>query len=79
MTEDKTEVSARVDWAGVGVNLRTDTPSATKVGAAVQRVLGDDRYRLRAAEIGEAIRRSPGPDAVHGIITEALAKKRQVA
>ncbi|KQO97667.1 glycosyltransferase [Leifsonia sp. Leaf264] len=79
MTEDKTEVSARVDWAGVGVNLRTDAPTEAKVGAAVRRVLGDDGYSSRAAAIGEAIRRSPGPDAVHGILADALAKKRQVA
>ncbi|WP_040837497.1 glycosyltransferase [Nocardia brevicatena] len=71
-TEDKTEVSARVAWSGVGIDLRTDTPSPKQVGAAVRTLLTDDRYRLRAAAIGDAIRRSPGPEAVHGIIADAL-------
>lgn len=71
-TEDKTEVSARVAWSGVGIDLRTDTPSPKQVGAAVRTLLTDDRYRSRAAAIGDAIRRSPGPGAVHGIIADAL-------
>ncbi|AHH17054.1 glycosyltransferase, MGT family [Nocardia nova SH22a] len=71
-TEDKTEVSARVGWAGVGIDLRTDTPAPERVSAAVRTVLADDRYRLRAKAIGDSIRRSPGPDAVHGIIADAV-------
>lgn len=72
-TEDKAEVSARIAWAGVGIDLRSDTPTPEQVGRAVRRVLADSRYRERAAAIGEAIRRSPGPAALHGIVTEALA------
>lgn len=72
-TEDKTEVSARVAWSGVGIDLRTDTPSPQQVADAVRRVLADDGYRARAAAIGQAIQLSPGPDAVHGVIADALA------
>lgn len=72
-TEDKTEVSARIAWSGVGIDLRTDTPAPQRVGRAVRALLGDPRYRVRAARIGEAIRRSSGPEAVHGIVAEALA------
>ncbi|MEU6561984.1 glycosyltransferase [Nocardia nova] len=71
-TEDKTEVSARAAWAGVGIDLRTDEPAPERVSAAVRTVLADDRYRLRAKAIGDSIRRSPGPDAVHGIIADAV-------
>ncbi|GAA1522833.1 MGT family glycosyltransferase [Agromyces terreus] len=75
-TEDKTEVSARVAWSGVGVDLRTDTPTPRQVGDAVRRVMAEPRFRQRAEQIGEAIRRSPGPDAVHGLVAEALASRR---
>lgn len=74
-TEDKAEVSARVAWSGVGIDLRTDRPSPKQVGSAVRNVLADDRYRTRARSIGEAIRRSPGPAAVHTILTNAIASR----
>ncbi|WP_316528446.1 nucleotide disphospho-sugar-binding domain-containing protein [Kitasatospora brasiliensis] len=56
-TEDKPEVAARVEWSGTGVNLRTARPSVEQVGEAVDRVLGDPRFRERAnvlrAELAE--------------------------
>ncbi len=50
-TEDKVEVSARVGWSGVGINLRTQRPRRDFITAAVRQVLGDDRYRRRAQEL----------------------------
>ncbi len=47
-TEDKPEVAARVRWAWVGVDLRTGSPSADQVGAAVRTVLEDPTYAERA-------------------------------
>ncbi|OBA51958.1 glycosyl transferase [Nocardia sp. 852002-20019_SCH5090214] len=76
-TEDKTEVSARVAWSGVGIDLRTDNPAPDKVATAVRTVLTDERYRLRAEAIGDAIRRSPGPEAVHEIIAETVRSATQ--
>lgn len=50
-TEDKPEVANRVEWAGVGINLRTSTPRPKKVAAAVQQIRSDAIYRQRAAAI----------------------------
>ena len=50
-TEDKVEVAARVGWSGVGINLRTQTPRPEAITAAVRQVLGDERFRRRAAEL----------------------------
>jgi len=47
-TEEKPEVAARVGWSGVGVNLRTGSPTADAVAAAVHRVLADDSFRIAA-------------------------------
>ncbi|WP_127794546.1 glycosyltransferase [Agromyces sp. LHK192] len=55
-TEDKPEVSARVGWTGVGANLRTGTPGARAIGAAVQRVLADRGYSDRATALANAVR-----------------------
>jgi MGT family glycosyltransferase len=72
-TEDKAEVNARVAWSGTGIDLRTDAPSEERIRTAVRTVLADGRYRARAAEIGAAIRRSPGPAAVPHLLSDALA------
>ncbi|MFD4421332.1 glycosyltransferase [Agromyces sp. NPDC058484] len=55
-TEDKPEVSMRAEWSGVGVNLKTGTPSAEAIGRAVDRVLADRGYRDRARTLAERIR-----------------------
>jgi MGT family glycosyltransferase len=54
-TEDKPEVSMRVEWTGVGVNLKTGTPTSRAVGDAVERVLADPSYRARAAALAGRI------------------------
>lgn len=51
ISEDKPEVAARAAWAGVGVNLKTDTPSPHKVRDAVRALLSDGRYRQRAGSL----------------------------
>ncbi|MFI8007294.1 nucleotide disphospho-sugar-binding domain-containing protein [Streptomyces sp. NPDC086010] len=47
-TEDKPEVAARVEWSGTGVDLRTSSPEAAAVRAAVDQVLNEPGYRDRA-------------------------------
>ena len=54
-TEDKPEVSMRAEWSGVGVNLRTGTPSAEAIGRAVDRVLAEPGFRERARALAERI------------------------
>jgi MGT family glycosyltransferase len=51
-TEDKPEVAARVAWAGVGVDLRTGSPTPERIRAAVREVLDGKRYATRSAELG---------------------------
>ncbi|MEV1129181.1 nucleotide disphospho-sugar-binding domain-containing protein [Agromyces sp. NPDC049794] len=55
-TEDKPEVSRRAEWARVGVNLRTGTPTAGAVQRAVDTVLNDHGYRVRAQVLAARIR-----------------------
>jgi UDP:flavonoid glycosyltransferase YjiC (YdhE family) len=47
-SEDKMEVSARVAWSGVGINLKTERPTPTQVRNAVRSLRDDPRYRQRA-------------------------------
>lgn len=56
LTEDKIEVAARVEWTGLGVNLRTGRPSAEQVEKAIDEVLSNpDKYRARAKEVQEVV------------------------
>lgn len=71
-TEDKQEVNARVAWSGLGVSLRTDTPSAADVGAAVRHVLGTPSYRATADRLRTASADYPGvTSAVEAILAVA--------
>jgi len=71
-TEDKTEVSARVAWSGVGVKLGTNRPDARAIRAAVRTVLDDPGYAQRSARIGRAIRSSSGLDGVERAVRETV-------
>jgi UDP:flavonoid glycosyltransferase YjiC (YdhE family) len=48
---DKPEVAARGEWAGVAVNLRTETPTSEEVKEAVFKVIENPSYRERAKSI----------------------------
>ena len=72
-TEDKSEIAARVGWAGAGIDLRTGTPEPGQVREAVLRVLRQGSYRDRAAVIGQDIR---GSDALGGIAAQVEGGSR---
>ncbi len=70
-TEDKSEIAARVGWAGAGIDLRTGSPDPAQIRDAVLSVLGPGSYRARAAAIGADIR---GSDALGRIAAEVLTR-----
>jgi UDP:flavonoid glycosyltransferase YjiC (YdhE family) len=51
MTEDKEEVSAHVQWAGVGIDLRTNQATPEAVRKATRDILENPVYRHRAKEL----------------------------
>ncbi len=73
-TEDKVEVSARVDWTGVGINLRSNRPTAAEVRAAVRRVLSEPSFRQHSAAIGRDIVASPGLDGLEVVLEQVIAR-----
>ncbi|MEA2781387.1 MAG: hypothetical protein QOK29_2931 [Rhodospirillaceae bacterium] len=48
LTEDKADVTARVGWSGVGIDLATNEPTAQALREAVRTVLDKPDYRARA-------------------------------
>jgi UDP:flavonoid glycosyltransferase YjiC (YdhE family) len=70
-TEDKADVSARVAWAGAGVDLRTDTPTAQQVRHAVHTVSTEPSHRTGARRIRDDFARHDSPAEA---ATEAAAE-----
>lgn len=77
-TEDKPEVAARVAWTGAGVNLKTGTPSAGAVRAAVRKVLSDGRYLRSARELEVAFARRDGVAEIGALVDEVIAERAVV-
>jgi UDP:flavonoid glycosyltransferase YjiC (YdhE family) len=50
-TQDKPRVGHRVQWAGVGINLKTGTPTKEQVRDAVKEILSNPCYSERAQTI----------------------------
>lgn len=50
-TEDKPEVSNRIAYSGVGINLKTATPTETQICVAVKQILSDNRYQQKAQQM----------------------------
>jgi MGT family glycosyltransferase len=73
-TEDKPEVAARVERFGVGVNLRTGTPSPGAVRRAVREVLEDAAYRTAARSLQRAYARRDGVAEIADLVYEVIAE-----
>ena len=53
---DRGDVSARVAWSGVGVNLATNAPTSAALRPAVRSVLDNPKFRAQAALYAEEAR-----------------------
>lgn len=51
LSEDKKEANARTAWTGAAIDLKCDRPTPSAIREAVQKVLGDPRYKARALEL----------------------------
>jgi UDP:flavonoid glycosyltransferase YjiC (YdhE family) len=49
--EGKIDINARIDYAGVGVDLKTERPKSKQIADGVARVLSDPRYRENAKRL----------------------------
>ncbi|KAI8625294.1 glycosyltransferase family 1 protein [Xylariaceae sp. FL1651] len=51
VTEDKIETSARIEYLGLGINLRTQTPTSDAIAEAAGRILSNPNYKQRALRV----------------------------
>jgi UDP:flavonoid glycosyltransferase YjiC (YdhE family) len=68
---DMAENGARVVWAAAGTMLPRRLLSGRSVRLATRRLLGDERYRVRAAEIAAWATANDGPACASGLVEDA--------
>ncbi|MGP4058839.1 glycosyltransferase [Mycobacterium sp. 4D054] len=73
-TEDKPEVAARVRHFGVGVDLRTATPTSHTVRRAVRQVLHDAAYRAQARRLQCAYAGRDSIATIAALVDEVVAE-----
>ena len=49
--EGKSEIAARINYFGLGISLRTETPTSGQIRASVERILTDDTYRENTKQL----------------------------
>lgn len=76
-TEDKAEICARIAWAGVGLNLKTNSPKEEQIQAAVLQVLNTPIYRQNAQLLRDEFTRYDAPKRAVALV-EQLVADRQV-
>lgn len=78
-TEDKAEVSARIEWAGLGITFKTESPSPGSLRRAVRTILADPGFKKRAERVRSdfAIHDAPAEAAHH--LEELIAAERAKA
>jgi UDP:flavonoid glycosyltransferase YjiC (YdhE family) len=75
-TEEKPEICARVQWAGVGIDLKTSTPRPSQIRDAVMKILGSSQYRQRAFRFKTEIAHFDAPELATALLEQlALTKK----
>jgi len=75
-TEDKPEICARVEWSGVGINLKTKSPRPGQIKAAVNQLLTDPSYRSKAQQLQAEMSRYRAPELAATLL-EQLALTQQ--
>lgn len=77
-TEEKPEVANRVEFAGAGINLHTGHPTDDAIRAAVQRVLTEATFTVRANAVAGDFARYGGPDEAADLIEQLVATRQPV-
>ncbi len=72
INEGKSDVNARVDHAGVGIDLKTERPTPAAIRAAVDTVLGDLSWRTRARDMQQQFEAEDSVGAAVTVITAAV-------
>lgn len=77
-SEDKPEVCNRVAWSGLGINLKTATPTVAQIRDAVRQMRSDSRYRQRAQALQAEAARHDAPAAAARLLVQLAQIKQPI-
>jgi MGT family glycosyltransferase len=77
-SEDKPEVCARIEWTGVGINLKTGKPTQQQIRSAVKKLLADPRYQSRAKDLQQTIHQYDAPTLAATRLEQLATTKQPV-
>jgi UDP:flavonoid glycosyltransferase YjiC (YdhE family) len=75
-TEDKPEVAARIEWSGVGINLKTKNPSPEQLREAVAKIRSEPGYREKARQIQAEMARHDAATESALLLEELIATRQ---
>jgi UDP:flavonoid glycosyltransferase YjiC (YdhE family) len=76
INEGKSDVNARVEHAGVGINLRSESPKPADIAKAVAKVLADPGWKGRARTM-QAQFDGEDPAAAAAAVVEAAVTRTE--
>ncbi|WP_258804971.1 glycosyltransferase [Pseudarthrobacter sp. NS4] len=76
INEGKSDVNARVEHAGAGINLRTESPSPEKIRRAVHSILADPKWKNRAQQMQQDFARQDPAEAAARVVESVLSSRR---
>lgn len=72
--EGKNDIAARIGYFKVGINLKTETPTATQIRKSVERILADRNYKRNVQRLGTEFNQYDANTLCEKYITELLEK-----
>jgi UDP:flavonoid glycosyltransferase YjiC (YdhE family) len=76
INEGKSDVNARVEYAGVGINLRSDSPKPAAIAKAVQNILANPRWKEGARKMREQFAEADPAEAAAAVVEGAVTPSR---
>ena len=71
--EGKNEINARIGYFGLGINLKTETPTPDRIKSAVGEVFNDPMYKKNVAALGNEFKEYATNELCAAYVREVLA------
>jgi MGT family glycosyltransferase len=75
--EGKNEINARVNYFGLGINLKTERPTAQKLKAAVEKVITEQQYKINIEALKEEFSHYYPDELCAYYVSQLLKEKRK--